>query len=85
MRVAVVTPYWKEPIAVLERCWRSVKTQTHCDIVHYMVADGHPVQTFEKGADVVHISLPNCNDSGDTPRIVAVSYTHLTLPTKRIV
>jgi glycosyltransferase involved in cell wall biosynthesis len=73
MRVAVVTPYWKEPIAVLERCWRSVRQQTHCDIVHYMVADGHPVQTFEKGADVVHISLPNCNDSGDTPRIVGLS------------
>ena len=48
MRVAVVTPYWKEPIDVLERCWRSVRTQTHCDIVHYMVADGHPVQTSRR-------------------------------------
>jgi hypothetical protein len=42
MRVAVITPYFKEPLEQLRRCHESVANQTHGETVHFMVADGHP-------------------------------------------
>jgi glycosyltransferase involved in cell wall biosynthesis len=40
-RIAIVTPYWQEPRAVLERCIASVAAQSvACD--HLLVADGAP-------------------------------------------
>jgi len=41
MRVAVVTPYYKEPEAWLARCLTSVREQTY-PVTHLVVADGHP-------------------------------------------
>jgi hypothetical protein len=67
VKVAVITPYYKEPVGMLERCHRSVKAQTHADVRHFMVADGFPNPAVD-GWDCEHIKLPNCGDYGDTPR-----------------
>ena len=67
MRVAVVTPYCKEPRAWLERCVDSVRRQTHaCE--HYVVADGH-AQDWLDTAGVRHLKLDRAHaDYGNTPR-----------------
>jgi glycosyltransferase involved in cell wall biosynthesis len=68
MRVAVVTPYYKEPLDVLERCHESVKRQTH-PCAHFMVADGHPQQEVSEWQGVNHFVLPfSHGDFGNTPR-----------------
>jgi len=68
MRVAVITPYYKESLDVLLRCRSSVFAQTYTDVRHYMIADGHPKEEFE---DLMfHVKLPHCGDYGDTPRLV---------------
>jgi hypothetical protein len=69
MKIAVVTPYYKEPTDILKRCHESVKRQTHGDVIHVMVADGHPNEEVD-GWDVVHIKIPACGDYGDTPRAI---------------
>ena len=70
MRVAVITPYFKETLEVLERCHRSVKAQSHLDVVHYIVADGCPNPALDAW-DVQHVKLPKPHgDYGDTPRAV---------------
>jgi glycosyltransferase involved in cell wall biosynthesis len=69
MRVAVVTPYHKEPRAWLERCLASVRAQTHpCE--HLVVADGH-AQGWLDGAGVRHLKLDRAHgDYGNTPRSI---------------
>ncbi|MBI1260742.1 MAG: hypothetical protein GC184_03365 [Rhizobiales bacterium] len=72
MKVAVITPYFKESEFQLKRCYESVKQQSQSiEIDHYFVADGHPsslVETF----DAKHIILPvGSADSGNTPRGIA--------------
>ena len=67
MRVAVITPYYKEPEAWLARCLTSVREQSY-PVTHFVVADGHP-QAWVDEAGVRHLK--------------PVSYTHLTLPTNR--
>ncbi len=54
-RFAVVTPYFREPRAVLERCMQSVRAQTAaCD--HFLVADGFPQDWIDEER-VRHIRL----------------------------
>lgn len=67
MRVAIVTPYFKEPREWIERCVRSVRAQTHpCD--HFVVADGHPQDWLDE-AGVRHLRLDRAHgDYGNTPR-----------------
>ena len=67
MRIAVITPYHREPLAMLERCHASVAAQTHRDVEHLFVADGHPHAEID-GWPVQHLRLPHCGDMGDTPR-----------------
>jgi hypothetical protein len=69
MRVAVVTPYYREPRAWLQRCLDSVRAQTHaCD--QLLVADGHP-QDWLDGAGVRHLRLDRAHaDYGNTPRSI---------------
>ena len=69
MLVAVITPYFREPIEVLRRCHESVQRQTHPDVVHIMLADGNPHPEVDSW-DVLHVKLPACADSGDTPRTI---------------
>lgn len=67
MRVAVVTPYYKERREWLERCIASVKAQTH-ECTHFMVADGH-AQDWVDEAGVRHLRLDRGHaDYGNTPR-----------------
>ena len=66
-RVAVVTAYYKEPKAFLERCLRSVRGQTVA-VDHILVADGLP-QDWIEAEGVRHIRLDKSHgDYGNTPR-----------------
>lgn len=69
MKVAVITPYYKEPEHWLERCLASVRGQTH-PCTHFMVSDGHPLDRLD-GADVRHVRLGRAHgDYGNTPRAI---------------
>ena len=54
-RFAIVTPYYKEPRALVERCVASVKGQT-VNADHFLVADGFP-QSWIDEAQIRHIKL----------------------------
>ncbi len=66
-RVAIVTPYWQEPRAVLERCIASVAAQSVA-ADHLLIADGAP-QDWVDTAAVRHIRLDrNHADYGNVAR-----------------
>jgi glycosyltransferase involved in cell wall biosynthesis len=70
MKVALVTPYYKESIDVLRRNHESVMAQTYPGVTHIMVADGHPNETVTEW-DCEHIALPGSHrDGGGTPRAI---------------
>ena len=70
MRIAVVTPYFKESADVLRRCMTSVQTQG-VPVDHVLVADGHAQDWVEADPRVTHIVLrKGAADFGDTPRSV---------------
>jgi glycosyltransferase involved in cell wall biosynthesis len=77
MKVAVVTPYYKEPDDKLLRCLRSVAAQDY-PVTHFMVADGHANPCVAE-AGVMHIVLPQAHrDYGNTPRSIgAISALNL--------
>lgn len=68
-RIAVITPYYREPEEVLRQCHDSVRKQeVDAEIVHIMVADGlmNPVVNTW---GVEHICLPRAHqNNGNTPR-----------------
>ena len=75
-RVAVVTAYFQENRATLERCIKSVQDQ-HEAVDHILVADGYP-QAWIDEMPVRHIKLDRAHgDYGNTPRgvgaILAIS------------
>lgn len=66
-KIAVITPYYKEPVEIFWKAHQSVKNQG-LDIIHIMVSDGHPNSEVDKW-DVQHAILPKShNDNGNTPR-----------------
>jgi UDP:flavonoid glycosyltransferase YjiC (YdhE family)/glycosyltransferase involved in cell wall biosynthesis len=67
LKVAVVTAYYNEDPATLERCHRSVMAQTYpCH--HVMVADGRPNDVIDRW-QTTHLRLARpAGDFGDTPR-----------------
>ena len=67
MKIAVITPYYKEPIAYLRKCYESVLSQgTKAD--HFFIADGFPNPELMSW-DIKHISLSESHqDNGNTPR-----------------
>lgn len=68
MRIAVVTPYFKESAEVLRRCLTSVQSQGAA-VDHVLVADGHPQDWVDAEPRVNHIVLRKAAaDFGDTPR-----------------
>ena len=71
MRIAVVTPYHREPIETLQRCLASVRAQTY-PCTHYLVADGHPDPAVAAGETPVrHMTLPvSHGDYGGVARTV---------------
>jgi glycosyltransferase involved in cell wall biosynthesis len=78
VKVAVITPYYKETEQILRQAHESVLRQTH-PCRHFMIADGYPNPAFATSADVEHVTLPLANaDNGNTPRafggLLAKSY-----------
>lgn len=69
MKIAVITPYFKESDDILEQCHVSVMQQTlACD--HFLVADGFPKAVVDRW-QAFHIALPKAHaDIGNTPRIL---------------
>lgn len=69
LKVAVITPYYKEARHILEQCHDSVLGQTY-SATHYMVADGFP-QEIVSLWKAEHIILPKAHgDNGNTPRAI---------------
>jgi glycosyltransferase involved in cell wall biosynthesis len=69
VRVAVITPYYRESIETLRRAHDSVRAQTH-PATHFLVADGHPQEAARQWR-TPHIELPVAHaDWGDTPRAI---------------
>jgi glycosyltransferase involved in cell wall biosynthesis len=69
MKVAVITPYYKEPIETLLKCHKSVSDQSF-KVLHVMVADGFPNYQLNN-LEIDHIILPKShNDIGSTPRLI---------------
>jgi glycosyltransferase involved in cell wall biosynthesis len=73
MRIAVITPYWREDAQTLQAVIASVAGQTY-PCAHILVADGAP-QEWIDDRPVTHIRLSgNCGDFGDTPRAVGSAF-----------
>ncbi|GMV60202.1 MAG: hypothetical protein AMXMBFR72_32940 [Betaproteobacteria bacterium] len=69
LKVAVVTPYYKEDRRLIERCIDSVRAQTY-GATHFVVADGF-AQPWLDGAGVRHLRLDHAHaDFGNTPRAI---------------
>jgi hypothetical protein len=69
-RIAVITPYFKEPLEMLAQCHDSVRAQG-LEADHIMVADGFPRAELASW-DVRHVVLPSAHDDGGaTPRGIA--------------
>ena len=58
----------------------------HCNYVIFREGVEESIDTpIEKGREIIMIESKERNDGGKAATFIAVSYTHLTLPTKRIV
>ena len=69
LRVAVITPYYREKLEVLQQCHGSVLKQTY-PCVHFLVADGCVQLEVRKwSAEHITLSRPHA-DNGNTPRAV---------------
>jgi len=67
--VAVITPYFKEPLDLLWQCHRSVLAQDY-PCLHVLVADGEPQAALDAW-QAHHVVLPKAHgDIGSTPRLV---------------
>ncbi len=68
LKIAVVTPYYKESAEILRQCHDSVRRQTYA-CRHILVSDGHPQAFLDNSKDAIHIKLPQAHgDNGNTPR-----------------
>ena len=68
-RVAVVTPYFRESLQLLEHCHHSVLAQS-VPCLHVLVADGHPRPRINRW-QAHHLRLPESHaDIGSTPRLI---------------
>lgn len=66
-RIAVITPYYREPREMLWQCHRSVLDQG-VDATHFLIADGFAVPEIDSW-NAHHIRLPSAHaDNGNTPR-----------------
>jgi glycosyltransferase involved in cell wall biosynthesis len=70
MRIAVVTPYYKEATGMLQRCASSVAEQTLGKPDQIFVSDGFPNEDVNALPGAIHIRVPNHADYGDTPRAI---------------
>jgi glycosyltransferase involved in cell wall biosynthesis len=66
-RVAVITPYLREPLDILRQCRDSVRAQKVA-ADHFFVADGCPNERLNHWG-IKHLILPGAHgDNGNTPR-----------------
>lgn len=74
-RICVVTPYWNEPRALLERCVQSVASQS-MNVDHLLVGDGGALcHDWLAGRVTRQIALEtHHNDVGATPRAVGLEW-----------
>lgn len=70
MKVAIVSPYYKEKPEILKRCHDSVLAQTHADVMHVMISDGFPCDDIDQWKNVLHVRIPDLAGVGDTPRLI---------------
>jgi glycosyltransferase involved in cell wall biosynthesis len=67
MKIAVITPYYKEKLDILFKCHQSVMQQTLA-ADHFMISDGFLNQELDSWK-INHVKLPNAHgDNGNTPR-----------------
>ena len=67
MKIAIITPYFKESLDILKQCYNSVVAQ-QVNADHYFVADGFPRNEISSWK-VKHIILEKSHDdNGNTPR-----------------
>ena len=67
MKIAIITPYFKESLNILEQCHNSVLAQ-EISTDHYFIADGFPRSEINAWK-VKHIILEKSHDdNGNTPR-----------------
>jgi glycosyltransferase involved in cell wall biosynthesis len=72
MKLAVITPYYKESTDKLRRCHSSVVDQS-VQADHFLIADGQANRKLDSW-NATHVKLPvGMNDSGDTPRLIGLS------------
>ncbi|MGE4218810.1 MAG: glycosyltransferase family 2 protein [Alphaproteobacteria bacterium] len=69
MKVAVVTPYFREAGGILRACHASVAGQTH-PCTHFMIADGHPAAEVEAWPIQHFVLARSHDDNGNTPRCI---------------
>jgi glycosyltransferase involved in cell wall biosynthesis len=69
MKVAIITPYFKESIDKISRCHHSVLNQTYRS-THFLVSDGFPNLELDEW-NCEHIKLSRSHkDNGNTPRTI---------------
>jgi len=69
MRIAIITPYFREDFAQIAKCAESV-AQQQGQVTHFLIADGNPMSGVDS-LGVRHIALDqNHNDFGNTPRAI---------------
>ena len=67
LKIAVITPYYKESLHQLKKCHESVLAQG-LEVTHFFISDGIPNPEIDLW-NCVHIKLPmSLKDYGDTPR-----------------
>ena len=67
MKIAIITPYFKESLDILEQCYNSVLAQ-EVNADHYFIADGLPRNEINSWK-IKHIILEKSHDdNGNTPR-----------------
>lgn len=68
-KIAVITPYYKESVSLLQQCHTSVTNQiVNASVTHFLIADGYPLDEI-KSWHIEHMILPQSHDdNGNTPR-----------------
>jgi glycosyltransferase involved in cell wall biosynthesis len=67
LRVAVVTPYYDEPLEVLRQAHESVRQQTY-PCTHFLIADGRPNDHVQHWTAEHTVLARAHSDNGNTPR-----------------
>ena len=67
MKIAIITPYFKESLDILEQCYNSVLVQ-EVNADHYFIADGFPRNEINSWKAKHIVLKKGHDDNGNTPR-----------------